>query len=196
MWQRDSRVEEDCSTAGDADKQSSPNSVISSFPHSSTRYSLSSRSRYLLDGVLPALYQMRICQAYLANGGDPFADYYISPLRAPLSLLVRFPPLFIHVGEVDPLLDDSVGFMRRVRQAKGLKEREVGEDGWRGELLVIEKVSHAYLHVAGMLQESRTALKQSEAWLRQILEPDTCQAEEQCDGHQEHSSAVTARTVV
>ena len=78
--------------------------------------------------MLPALYQMLICQAYLANGGDPFADFYISPLRAPLPLLARFPPLFIHVGEVDPLLDDSVGFVQRVRQAKGVR----GGGGGRG----------------------------------------------------------------
>ena len=140
--------------------------------HSTSRYQLSSRSLYLHDGVLPALYQMRICQAYLTNGGDPFNDCYISPLRASAALLARFPALFIHVGEVDPLLDDSVGFMRKVRQAKGVAEGETGRDGWRGELMVIERVSHAYLHMTGLLKEGKDAIDQSERWLRDILEPD------------------------
>ena len=147
----------------------SPPSSVTPSVHSSSRFVLSSRSRYLHDGVLPGLYQMRICQAYLAAGGDPFNDCYISPLRTPLPMLARFPPVFIHVGEVDPLLDDSVGFMRRVREAKGLKDGEVAADGWRGELLIIPRVSHAYLHVSGMLKEGKEAIAQSEAWIREIL---------------------------
>ena len=149
---------------------SSSHEVAASLPspplHSSSRFQLSSRSRYLHDGVLPALYQMRICQAYLAQGGDPFTDYYISPLRAPSALLSRFPPLFVHVGEVDPLLDDSLGFVKRVREAKGAGVNGGGDC----ELVVIERVSHAYLHMAGMLQEAREAVQRSESWLADILQ--------------------------
>ena len=52
----------------------------------------------------------------------------------------------------------------------------MGADGWRAELLVIERVSHAYLHVSGMLPVARMAIEQSEVWLRQILEqhPEKC----------------------
>ena len=132
---------------------------------SPAQFQLSSRSLHLHDAVLPALYQMEICRSYLSNGGDPFTDYLISPLRAPPALLAHFPPLYIHVGEVDPLLDDSVAFVSKVRRATIARR-------WVGELVVVERVSHAYLHMTGMLQEGREAVGQSERWLRAILQDD------------------------
>ena len=132
---------------------------------SATHFQLSSRSLHLHDAVLPAQYQMAICQSYLANGGDPFNDYLISPLRAQPTLLAQFPPLYIHVGAVDPLLDDSVAFMTKVRRATSGRN-------WASELVVIEATSHAYLHMTGMLREGREAVAKSERWLRAILQDD------------------------
>ena len=141
------------------------NHAASTTAASTTHYQLSSRSLHLHDAVLPAQWQMRICQSYLSNGGDPFHDYLISPLRAPAALLAHFPPLYVHVGEVDPLLDDSVAFMTKVRRANSGRR-------WTGELVVVQRVSHAYLHMTGMLREGREAVAQSERWLRSILQDD------------------------
>lgn len=49
-------------------------------------------------------------------------DYYLSPVLAPARLLARFPPMLMTCGEKDPLVDDTIIFAGRVREAKrGLK---------------------------------------------------------------------------
>ena len=39
---------------------------------------------------------MRLGGAYLANGGDPSTDIFLSPLRASDELFAELPPVFIH----------------------------------------------------------------------------------------------------
>ena len=46
------------------------------------------------------------------------ADYHVSPILAPSELLAEFPPLLLQCGGRDPLVDDTVLFAARVRQAK------------------------------------------------------------------------------
>lgn len=72
---------------------------------------------------------------------------FASPLLAPDALLRHFPPCFVHVGQVDPLLDDSLSFLDRLRKADPARACD--------KLLVIPGVSHAYLHVTKLLPEGR-----------------------------------------
>lgn len=120
----------------------------------------SSRARYAFDGVLPLKYMLKIGEAYLARGADPHSDYMLSPLRAPRELLARFPPSFLHVGSVDPLVDDSKEWVARVREAN---------PGARTELRLIPGVSHAYMHVISFLPAAKAASKLSVLWLREIF---------------------------
>ncbi|KAJ2244382.1 hypothetical protein GGH97_003214 [Coemansia sp. RSA 475] len=45
-------------------------------------------------------------------------DYYLSPVVAPDHLLARFPPTYFLCGEKDPMVDDTVLFASRIRNAK------------------------------------------------------------------------------
>jgi len=67
----------------------------------------------------------------------------------------------VHVGAVDPLLDDSVGFLRRIHEANPLIPTHIRI--WPG-------VSHAYMHVISFLPVARQALQLSIQWLGDILE--------------------------
>ena len=72
----------------------------------------------------------------------------------------RVPPCFIHVGEVDPLVDDSVLFARRLRLAA--PDRPV-------KLHIIPGISHAYMHMSVILPEGKQAIQLSIEWLRELL---------------------------
>lgn len=77
-----------------------------------------------------------MAECYLANGGDPLSDVFLSPLIAPPHLLARLPPCFIHCGEVDPFVDDAVLFAKRLRQAHATRAVK---------LHLFPGVSHAYM---------------------------------------------------
>lgn len=75
-------------------------------------------AKFAFDGVLPLQYMLKISEAYLREGGDPRNDYTVSPLYAPPDLLAQFPPVRVHVGAVDPLVDESIAFVRRLHGAR------------------------------------------------------------------------------
>jgi acetyl esterase/lipase len=125
----------------------------------SISYAISSRAKYAFDGVLPFKYQLVIAENYLRLGGDPHSDPYISPLRAKEELLAEFPQCCVHVGSVDPLLDDSLSFVHRLRQCG---KQPVA-------LRIIPKVSHAYMHVTTLLPEGKMACNVSIGWLKDML---------------------------
>jgi len=121
---------------------------------------MSSRYKFASDAVLPFRYQLMIGRALLRAGGDPTKDMYISPLLAPDALLAKFPPTYVHVGQVDPLVDDSVILCERLRK---LNPKQIVR------LEIIPGVSHAYMNVTTLLPEGRQALQRSIEWLSEIF---------------------------
>lgn len=65
-----------------------------------------------------------MCLLYLGARYRPGVenDYHLSPILAPAHLLAEFPPLFLQCGGRDPLVDDTVMFGGRVREAKREKK--------------------------------------------------------------------------
>ena len=64
---------------------------------------------------------------YLGTSPNPpdFAnDYFLSPLVAPMELLAKFPKVYMICGEKDPLVDDTIIFAGKLREAKGQSHRE------------------------------------------------------------------------
>lgn len=61
-----------------------------------------------------------MCLLYLGPGFKPGVehDYHLSPILAPERFLAEFPPLLMQCGGRDPLVDDTVLFGGRVREAK------------------------------------------------------------------------------
>jgi acetyl esterase/lipase len=128
---------------------------------------LTSKALYAFDGVLPMRYMILIAQALFRNGGDPVNDYFASPLRAPTKLLAAMPPVYIHVGSVDPLSDDSIFFIDRIKQAN--------EDA-DTQLHLVPGVSHAYMQITTLLPEGRQALDLSCKWLNELLDKPSREA--------------------
>ncbi|XP_043290907.1 hormone-sensitive lipase isoform X1 [Cervus canadensis] len=71
---------------------------------------------------------------------------FMSPLLAPDSMLQTLPPVHIVACALDPMLDDSVMFARRLR---GL--------GQPVTLRVVEDLPHGFLSLAALCQETRQA---------------------------------------
>jgi hypothetical protein len=102
-----------------------------------------------------------IATCYFLNGGDPVSNPLISPAIASNEILSQFPPIYGHVGSVDPLVDDVLRFGARVVQANPNN---------KVELAIIPKVSHAYMHVVTFLPEAKLAVDLSAQWLANILD--------------------------
>ena len=96
------------------------------------------------------------------TGGDPSRDMFLSPLIAPAALLEHFPRTFIHVGEVDPLIDDSVLFCKRLQDARP-------SGATTNRLHIFPGISHAYLHLGLLLPETKEAISLTSDWLTELL---------------------------
>jgi hypothetical protein len=119
-----------------------------------------SHVRFVNDRILGPNRVTAMAECYLANGGDPSHDMFLSPLIAPSHLLQRFPRTFIHVGEVDPLIDDSVLFCKRLREARA--DRPV-------KLKIFPGISHAYMQLGILLPETQIAVDLTIDWLHELL---------------------------
>ncbi|XP_039104951.1 hormone-sensitive lipase [Hyaena hyaena] len=83
---------------------------------------------------------------------------FMSPLLAPDSMLQSLPPVHIVACALDPMLDDSVMFARRLR---GL--------GKPVTLCVVEDLPHGFLSLAQLCRETRQAAAQCVQRIRLIL---------------------------
>ena len=99
------------------------------------------------EGLVPS------AEAYLA-GTDP-KDPTVSAVFADLTGL---PPLVIHVGDHEVLLDDSVLLAERARAA-----------GVEVELWVAPEMIHVWHAFAGLVPEGQEALERLAAWIRARL---------------------------
>ncbi|KAI1731965.1 alpha/beta hydrolase fold domain-containing protein [Ditylenchus destructor] len=84
-------------------------------------------------------------------------DHLMSPMYAPKELLQRLPPLYFLACHLDPLLDDTVTFAKRVRDAGG---RVASID-------LIDSLPHGFLNFSPMSVECREG---SNLCLRRIKE--------------------------
>merc|ERR1712166_113267 len=127
--------------------------------------SMASIVRFMLDGVLPMTYMRHIGVSYLGSppSHNP-RDWHVSPVFAPEHLLKEFPDTYIHAGSSDPLIDDSLSFMHKL-QLHGQADPK---------LHVFPGVSHAYMHVTGLLPEAKEAMALSMSWISQLLNLDNC----------------------
>ena len=84
-----------------------------------TRLAMSSMISYFNDRILSPEMMRAMIILYIGphNRPDFSTDFLLSPLLAPDSLLCRFPKTYFLTGERDPLVDDTVIFAGRLRQA-------------------------------------------------------------------------------
>ncbi|KAJ1818837.1 hypothetical protein LPJ60_004106 [Coemansia sp. RSA 2675] len=81
---------------------------------------MTSSFTYFNDQVLSPEMMRAMVIMYIGPNGRPNfrTDYYLSPIVAPDHLLERFPPVYFMCGEKDPMVDDTVLFAARIRNAK------------------------------------------------------------------------------
>ncbi|KAK2497987.1 hypothetical protein MC885_001055 [Smutsia gigantea] len=85
---------------------------------------------------------------------------FMSPLLAPDSMLQSLPPVHIVACALDPMLDDSVMFARRLRSLDK-----------RVTLRVVEDLPHGFLSLAALCRETRQAAALCVERIRLILTP-------------------------
>jgi acetyl esterase/lipase len=112
------------------------------------------------DLVLRAMAIMYLAESPLTPDLD--SDYYLSPILAPNAILAKFPKTFIICGERDPLVDDTVIFANRIRQAKA-RYFESAEGHVRVKILA--GLSHGFLLMYGLLPEARQAVRLTGDWM-------------------------------
>lgn len=102
-------------------------------------------------------------------------DYLLSPVHAPEDLLAHFPKTYMICGEKDPLVDDTVIFAGRIRQAKRKyrQDNPFDEDFPSGDgvrVKFLEGISHAFLQMMPFLPEAQQAAKTIGDWVKEISE--------------------------
>lgn len=149
-----------------------------------TRLAMSSMISYFNDRILTPEMMRAMIILYIGphNRPDFSTDFLLSPLLAPEALLARFPRTWIITGERDPLVDDTVIFAGRLRQAKRadwVTAKEMGLDRARGREFhdedwvnvdLIPGISHGFLQFVGVFPEGWKYIMRCGRWMSEAFE--------------------------
>ncbi|RHZ64450.1 putative lipase [Aspergillus thermomutatus] len=148
-----------------------------------TRLAVSSMISYVHDRILTPEMMRAMIILYIGphNRPDFSTDFLLSPVLAPESLLTKFPKTYFITGERDPLVDDTVIFAGRLRQAKLHQFRERQELGLEKshrvfnekdhvEVSLLPGVSHGFLQMAGFFPDSWKHINRCATWIRDLFD--------------------------
>ena len=159
-------------------------SLVSSKPKTmKTRLAMSSMISYTNDRVLSPEMMRAMIILYVGPHSRPdfSTDYLLSPLLAPEALLANFPKTFFLTGERDPLVDDTVIFAGRLRQAKNnafIQEKELGLLGPKDEfderdhveVCLLPGISHGFLQFVAIFPEAWKHVYRCARWMNETFE--------------------------
>jgi len=150
-----------------------------------TRLATASMISYFNDRILTPEMMRAMIILYIGPHHRPdfSTDYLLSPLLAPESLLAKFPRTWMLTGERDPLVDDTVIFAGRLRQAKRAEHvfgKEMGLDWARGEFReedwvnvdLIPGISHGFLQFVSVFPEGWKYIARCGKWFEEAFEWD------------------------
>lgn len=156
-----------------------------------TRLAMSSMISYFNDRIISPEMMRAMIILYIGPHSRPdfSTDYLLSPLLAPEALLSRFPKTYMLTGERDPLVDDTVIFAGRLRQAKAALWRERKELGLVREkeefvetdhvnVLLIPGISHGFLQFVSVFPEGWKYIFRTAKWMRDIFHEADLREEE------------------
>ena len=148
-----------------------------------TRLAMSSMISYTNDRVLSPEMMRAMIILYVGphNRPDFSTDYLLSPLLAPEALLANFPKTFFLTGERDPLVDDTVIFAGRLRQAKNnafIQKKELGllrskdefDERDHVEVCLLPGVSHGFLQFVAILPEAWKHVYRCTRWIEEVFD--------------------------
>lgn len=147
-----------------------------------TRLAVSSMISYFNDRIITPEMMRAMIILYIGpyNRPDFSTDFLLSPLLAPEALLARFPKTYFLTGERDPLVDDTVIFAGRIRQAKLHSFRERQELGLEKsgkefdekahvEVCLIPGISHGFLNIVSVFPEGWKQVFRCARWIQDII---------------------------
>ena len=148
-----------------------------------TRLAMSSMISYFNDRILTPEMMRAMIILYIGphNRPDFSTDFLLSPVRAPEALLARFPKTYFLTGERDPLVDDTVIFAGRLRQAKYndfvqkkelgiLKAKDEFDEKDHVEVTLIPGISHGFLQFVSVFPEGWKHLFRCARWIEEIFD--------------------------
>ncbi|KAL4992278.1 CLN3 protein-domain-containing protein [Aspergillus falconensis] len=148
-----------------------------------TRLAVSSMISYVNDRILSPEMMRAMVILYVGphNRPDFNTDYLLSPVLAPEALLAQFPKTYILTGERDPLVDDTVVFAGRLRQAKLRRFQERQELGLEKshrtfnekdhvEVSLLPGISHGFMQMAGFFPDSWKHISRCAAWIQTLVD--------------------------
>jgi acetyl esterase/lipase len=160
-----------------------------------TRLAMSSMISYFNDRILTPEMMRAMIILYIGphNRPDFSTDFLLCPVLAPESLLARFPKTYILTGERDPLVDDTVIFAGRLRQAHRARHHDRQELGLVGEsrefhesdvveVTLIPGISHGFLQFPGIYPDGWKYIHRCSEWMLETFERNDF-------GEDTHSSA-------
>ena len=150
-----------------------------------TRLAMSSMISYFNDRILTPEMMRAMIILYVGphNRPDFSTDYLLSPLLAPEALLAHFPKTYFLTGERDPLVDDTVIFAGRLRQAKHnlfvqrkelglLNSKEEFDEKDHVEVTLIPGISHGFLQFVSIFPEGWKHIFRCAKWMEEIYAAD------------------------
>ena len=148
-----------------------------------TRLAVSSIISYFGDRILTPEMMRAMIILYVGpyNRPDFQTDHLLCPAVAPESLLAKFPKTYFLTGERDPLVDDTIIFAGRLRQAKLhlFKERqEVGlekshhefNEKDHVEVSLIPGISHGFVQFVSIFPGGWKHIHKCSTWINEIFD--------------------------
>ena len=147
-----------------------------------TRLAVSSMISYFGDRILTPEMMRTMIILYVGPYSRPdfTTDHLLCPAVAPEPLLTRLPKTYILTGERDPLVDDTVLFAGRLRQAKlhlfrerkdlGLEKGNAEFDEKKYvEVALIPGVSHGFVQFVSVYPEGWRHIFRCGRWIEEIF---------------------------
>lgn len=147
-----------------------------------TRLAVSSVMAYTNDRILTPEMMRAMIILYIGphNRPDFSTDFLLSPVLSPEALLARFPKTYFLTGERDPLVDDTVIFAGRLRQAKlrhfqerqelGLeKSQRIFQEKDHVEVSLIPAISHGFLQMVGLFPDAWKYVNRCANWIQDLF---------------------------
>jgi hypothetical protein len=148
-----------------------------------TRLAVSSIISYFGDRILTPEMMRAMIILYVGpyNRPDFQTDHLLCPAVAPESLLAKFPKTYFLTGERDPLVDDTVLFAGRLRQAKlrlFQERQEVGLEKYHHEfnekdhveVSLIPGISHGFIQFVSIFPPGWKHIHKCATWINEIFD--------------------------
>lgn len=136
-----------------------PDAIILSYPATYLNSAPSpARLCSLIDPMVNYSFLKMCSDSYIKKGDfgqDGSNNPFISPSLAPNEILKHFPPTYINVGTLDPLLDDAVHIAKRINK----------NNGGKVYLDVYDGLGHGYLNLVDFVPEADKASKRLCNWI-------------------------------